>query len=148
MHQPGQYMLTGMILHKAESSLPVDLKEHMIAGKEKLAIVFRAADSMSDHSVFNLYIRYSQHSGSMTTVVSGAADPADVGGLAPAFREKNRLVQDQLQAAAGFRVLFSRQFPYRENRRLTPCQICVIFVKSLCGVHVKCSFSLLFPLPS
>ena len=94
VHKPGQNMLAGVILHEAEPSLPVDLKKNLFAGQEKPAIVFRAADSMSDHSVFDLYIRYSQHSGSVTAVVSGAADPADVAGLAPAFREKDRLVQE------------------------------------------------------
>ena len=103
VHQPGQDVLARMVLHEAESSLPVDLKAHRFVDPERQRRVRAAAHNMADFAVPDLHVGHRQHLFPHVMAVQGT-DPADVRRLSARFREKYCPVRDYF-------IQYGRRFP-------------------------------------
>ena len=138
MHQSRQNMLTCVVLHKAEPSLPGDLKANRLTNSKRRRPVRGTADGMRDHAVSDLHISHCQHLIFAIRAVYGT-DPPGIRGLPAPFGEKHCPVQDYLILhRSGFLTVFLSGSgrltaacvcaAYFQDRGCALCQICICIV--------------------
>ena len=110
VHQAGNNMLTGMILHPAKTLLGIQPAGNVLPDRGQFVQI------VQDHAVLFMHIQY-----------TGIPDPAGIGRLSAAFREKSRSVQDN--SAAAVLQGYALQHIRREREEMTVNVIKFLSVK-------------------